>query len=211
MLGDRTDAWLAEETNLPRSTIGDYIRVGIAKADSAVVIADALGCTVDWLLTGRGSSTPAVNRGAVAPIDRADVVDVPVLTAAASAGPGSFLGEAVEERGSVPLPAQWLRRYGTPSKLRLVEVVGGSMTPPLEDGDWILVNLDRTELREGIAVVRYNDTMLIKRLQPQGRSRLVLTSSAEGYEPIPVDLATEGDNFGIIGYAEGRWRARGLA
>ena len=139
-----------------------------------------------------------------------DVVDVPVLTSLASAGSGSVLGQATEERGTVPVPRQWLRRFGTPSRLRMVEIVGNSMSPDLEEGDWMLVNLDRIEVREGVALVRYDDTMLVKRLQPQGR-QLLLTSSNAAYKPIELDLAKDADRFAIIGFGEGRWRARRLA
>jgi phage repressor protein C with HTH and peptisase S24 domain len=202
---------VARELGRGESTFYTYFNGKSSPSVAEVVrICELAGVRPAWLVSNEGPMLASDSRPAEAEPERPDIVDVPVLASLASAGTGAVLSDAAEERGTMPMPTRWLRRFGTPSRLRLVEIVGNSMSPDLEAGDWMLVNLDRVELREGVALVRYDDTLLVKRLQPQGR-QLLLTSSNKAYTPIPVDLQKDVDRFAIIGFGEGLLRARGPA
>jgi hypothetical protein len=52
-LGDRTLKWLSSKTGISESTLGDYVKKGISRADYAVLIAKELDQTVEWLIAGR--------------------------------------------------------------------------------------------------------------------------------------------------------------
>jgi hypothetical protein len=108
---------------------------------------------------------------------------------AVSAGPGALvIGEtgkpcfAFEER--------WLRGMtpSDPSKLSIVRVQGDSMSPTLNAGDDILVDLgDAGErLRDGIYVLRIDDAVVVKRLalEPTGR-RVTVRSDNPAYPDWP--------------------------
>lgn len=171
-------------------------------------ICQLAGVRPAWVFTGEG----AMREGEAAPSASAsgsgedsEVVNIPILTAPASAGAGTILTEGPEEQGSVPFPRIWARSFGTPSRLRLVEIVGESMKPDLEEGDWMMINLDLRELRDGVALVRLDDALMVKRLQPQGRM-VMLTSSNPVYLPISLDLEKDGDRFAIIGHA--KWKCK---
>ncbi|SOB88026.1 Peptidase S24-like [Sphingomonas guangdongensis] len=99
---------------------------------------------------------------------------VPVLDVYASAGYGAAdFGEA--RRTSIGFDPRWLRERtkGSADGLSIIQVKGDSMAPTLADGDDVLV--DRKDgvsrLRDGIYVLRLDDSLMVKRLarQPSGR------------------------------------------
>ena len=108
---------------------------------------------------------------------------------AVSAGPGAVVTEelgkpyfAFEER--------WLKSLTStrPANLSIVRVEGDSMSPTLNPGDEILVDLgdcgDR--LRDGIYVIRVDDSVVVKRLalHPMGR-RVTVQSDNPAYPDWP--------------------------
>ena len=121
-----------------------------------------------------GGSEPARsgNAGKLIPIPRFDV--------GASAGPGAFPGE---ERpiAHIGIDPGWLKHLtrGRSSDLSLIRVQGDSMAPTLDDGDDILVN--RAEglatLRDGIYVLRRDDTLMVKRIAVSPTARRVTIKS----------------------------------
>ncbi|WP_156680400.1 S24 family peptidase [Sphingomonas profundi] len=128
----------------------------------------------------------------------ADLVPVPVLAVHASAGHGAnVVGE--ERLGAVAFDPAWLRRLtkGATDGLSIIRVSGESMAPALADGDEVLVDRrDGAErLRDGIYVLRLDDSLMIKRLarQPQGR-RITIGSdnpafpSWQDVDPARIDI-----------------------
>lgn len=105
--------------------------------------------------------------GALVPVKR--------VLVRASAGPGALPGA---ERGQpyFAFDERWLKLLtaSRPEDLSIIRVEGDSMSPTLNDGDDILV--DRAgcseALRDGIYVLRVEDSLLVKRLaiHPLGRS-----------------------------------------
>jgi phage repressor protein C with HTH and peptisase S24 domain len=114
---------------------------------------------------------------------------VPRLNVDASAGPGAFNDS---ESGFVHIgfDEKWLRRVSRSksSDLSVIKVQGDSMTPTLSDGDDILVDAgDGVErLRDGIYVLRRDDTLLVKRIAPSPASRrIVIKSDNDSYPSWP--------------------------
>ncbi|GAA4721457.1 helix-turn-helix transcriptional regulator [Sphingomonas lutea] len=110
----------------------------------------------------------------------------PVLV---SAGPGAV----VDEEGGRPFigfDERWLKSLTPtpPSKLSIVRVEGDSMSPTLNPGDEILVDLGgcADRLRDGIYVLRVDDALVVKRLalNPMGR-RLTVQSDNPAYPDWP--------------------------
>jgi len=85
----------------------------------------------------------------------------------ASAGPGAIVREGLG-KPYFGFDERWLKALtATPSSsLSIVRVEGDSMSPTLNDGDDILVDLgDAVErLRDGIYVLRVDDALVVKRL-----------------------------------------------
>jgi hypothetical protein len=108
---------------------------------------------------------------------------------AASAGPGAVV---TEELGKpyFAFDERWLKAL-TPtsaSNLSIVRVEGDSMTPTLNAGDDILVDLGDAadRLRDGIYVLRIDDALVVKRLalNPIGR-RVTVQSDNPAYPDWP--------------------------
>ena len=99
---------------------------------------------------------------------------------AVSAGPGSLV---TEELGKpyFAFDERWLRSLTPtpPARLSVVRVEGDSMSPTLNSGDDILVDLgDCAErLRDGIYVLRADDALMVKRIAIQPVSRRVTVRS----------------------------------
>ena len=110
----------------------------------------------------------------------------PVLV---SAGPGAIAGQ---EQGKpyFGFDERWLKGLTSApaSRLSIVRVEGDSMSPTLNPGDDILVDLDDCEerLRDGIYVLRVDDALVVKRLalNPRGR-RLTIQSDNPAYPDWP--------------------------
>ena len=106
-----------------------------------------------------------------------------------SAGPGAVV---TEELGKpyFAFDERWLKALtpSAPSNLSIVRVEGDSMSPTLNAGDDILVDLgDAAErLRDGIYVLRIDDALVVKRiaLNPIGR-RVTVQSDNPAYPDWP--------------------------
>jgi phage repressor protein C with HTH and peptisase S24 domain len=106
-------------------------------------------------------------------------VYVPRFALKASAGPGS-VGEDELAQGHIGFDPAWLRELGVPAKsLSMIRVDGDSMFPTLTDGDDIMVDRGDSadRIREGIYVLRVDDTLVVKRLAPHPASRKVTIKS----------------------------------
>ena len=120
------------------------------------------------------------------PIGLLSVKRHPVMV---SAGPGAIV---TEELGKpyFAFDERWLKQLTAsgPSNLSIVRVEGDSMTPTLNAGDDILVDLadagDR--LRDGIYVLRIDDALVVKRiaLNPVGK-RVTVQSDNPAYPDWP--------------------------
>lgn len=211
-LGPRDRKWLTRATGISASTISDYAKRGISNAAAAVAIADVLGVTLDWLLTGRDppSASPPISipwaRQPTAPPRSPGTLDVPVFDIEVSAGPGrSPLDET--PIGHWPMPIQWLaeRSSGNPDFM-IVKVNGDSQEPELKTGDQLIVDRGQRQLRTGMHVIRLDEDLLVKRVQMEGR-KVRLLSANPAYPATTLDREADGDRFEVIGRAVGAIKA----
>ena len=98
----------------------------------------------------------------------------------ASAGPGAIVSEELG-KPYFGFDERWLKGLTptTPENLSIVRVEGDSMSPTLNAGDDILVDLgDASErLRDGIYVLRMDDALVVKRLALHPIERRVTVQS----------------------------------
>jgi hypothetical protein len=119
------------------------------------------------------------DRGAAVPAD--DYLLIPYLDVGASAGAGALLADDERAESALAFQSRWIRRMcsGDPQALSVIRVDGDSMLPTLADGDPILVDTaDAAErLRDGIYVLRIDDTLMVKRLARNPKTRGVAVRS----------------------------------
>lgn len=122
-------------------------------------------------------------------------VDVPRLAVDVSAGPGA-VGSQEVAFDAFRFSRKWLTEQGLEgAKLSAIRVIGDSMEPLLREGDEVLVDLRQHPFRDGIHVVRLDDTLLVKRVAAQGGGRFSLLSQNLAYPPIAVAA----EDFAVIG------------
>jgi Peptidase S24-like len=111
----------------------------------------------------------------------ADWADIPRLPLGASAGPGTLAKDAAPT-DRLRFSGRWLRQQGLePAMLSVIEVEGDSMEPTLRDGDEILVDCSQRSLRSGLHVIRLDDMLLVKRLEPGSAGTVLIISDNPAY------------------------------
>ena len=127
--------------------------------------------------------------------DRSEWIDVPRLDIGASAGPGAIPGEE-SAFDSLRFSKRWLTEQGLEgAQLSLIIVEGDSMEPLLNDGDQILVDQTPHPFRDGVHVLRLDDTLMVKRVASAGGGRFSLLSQNLAYPPVSV----EAEDVEIVG------------
>lgn len=85
-------------------------------------------------------------------------------------------------KGPAHFRAEWLRKNRlNPGRCTVIGVSGESMEPTLPDGCSILVDPDRTQLREeAIVVVRTGDGVVVRRTEKGAGGRWITASDHAG-------------------------------
>ncbi|MFL0356118.1 helix-turn-helix transcriptional regulator [Erythrobacter sp. GH1-10] len=134
---------------------------------------------------------------------RSGYIDVPRLDIGASAGPGALpASEAFFD--AFRFSRRWLAEQGLEgAQLSAITVQGDSMQPLLNDGDEILVDRSPRRFRDGVHVVRLDDTLMVKRVASAGPGRLTLLSQNLAYPPVSV-AAEDVEIIGRVVWKGGR-------
>lgn len=187
----RTDPKLSQIKNAnKRPGRGEAIyQMGDAMARE---IEEKLGLTRGWMdnppgieqVHGYGQNAitePAEN------LPSAGNVRFPVLELAASAGPGREPADYAAVLGHIDLAEQWARkRLGERlDRIRALPVKGDSMSPTINDGDLAFVDTSCNHFEgEGVYVLVFNHTLLIKRLSADfATQRIQILSDNERHKP----------------------------
>ncbi|HML56082.1 MAG TPA: S24 family peptidase [Solidesulfovibrio magneticus] len=208
--GAGTDTELARILGIKQGAVSSAKRnlqippVWIAK------VSKAFSVSADWLFYGtgpmlRGSAQTVPTKAqehTTSPIfiSEEDAPDhgltmVPKVKARLTAGTGS-LETSGEVEGYYAFRTKFLKRKGRPGKMVLMDVVGDSMEPVVEDGDTVLIDESQREIIAGgmFAVGIEQEVFLKYLLRVPGK--LVLQSRNERYAPIEVDM--NGDLAGTV-------------
>ncbi|WP_245590718.1 S24 family peptidase [Nitratidesulfovibrio termitidis] len=116
-----------------------------------------------------------------------------------SAGGGSLEVNG-ESAGHYAFRSDWLCRKGSPAQMVLMNVVGDSMAPDIQDGDMVLIDQGRTEIIPGaIYAVGVDDAVYVKRLEVLP-GRLVISSANPAYAPIEIHRESQDmESIRVIG------------
>lgn len=128
---------------------------------------EPLGLDVQYIITGR--RTAGLPSGpAPAPAGDSDVIQLPLLSATGSMGPGNDLITEDVILGEVPVSRKWLAvnlPRSRPESLQLVHAYGDSMGDTLHSGDFAIVDTDyRVPDVSGVYVLQANNQLFIKRI-----------------------------------------------
>lgn len=191
-LGGREKGVIARRAQVAPSTLTKYL-AGASEpgAFKAARLAESLGVSLDWLLTGRGLPNAAAS----------GYVAIPIYDVRLAAGSATF-ADGARQIGEMPFDYQLLRELGRTDAdgLGVVEADGDSMHPTIPDYARVLLDLKDTRLREGIFAFRLGDELRVKRLR-----RLVdaveIISDNDRY-PVERLAGDRLEHFQIIGRAK---------
>ena len=187
---------LAAAVGVSLTTIQQYENGQFPRGEFAVRLADALRCTLDWLLAGRGDP-----EGGIVDTPETRLVMVPMVEARLSAGTGSF-----ETGGEVlrHYAFRWdfLRRKGNPARMALLRVSGDSMQPLILNNDVVLIDQSQNDPVPGrIYAVGVEDMVYLKTVNAMP-GKIILTSVNAAYAPIEAPTDEQlADLVRIIGRA----------
>lgn len=207
-------------------TVNNWKARGRVPASKLPLLAAVLGVSNDWLLTGNNplptTSPSPVNARPTAPLEGRDVTlweapeDLPSehytlvdsYAVELSAGAGAEALQWQPDSDPLAFRADWFaRKQLKPEQCKGLFVRGHSMSPALEDGDVVLIDLSDTWIRDGeIYAILLNGELLIKRLEKLHEGvRIRSDNPHPQYQP-PRELSgSEMEGFRVLGRKV--WRA----
>lgn len=131
-------------------------------------------------------------------------LEVPIVKAKLGAGGGSYLVDA-EVNGHVAFRSNWLHRKGSVNAMVLMQVIGDSMEPLIQEGDYVLIDQSQQEIYAGgLYALGLDETIMVKRVEKHPHELLILSANPN-YSPISLK-GDEIETVRVIGRVVGMWR-----
>lgn len=188
-------------TSLNRWLIGE----ADPSRSNLIKTAKASGVQLEWLATGQGQrdetseETPASNTIQEKLKDNISMI-ISYEGINVSAGFGSFNEDTTEPDGEEPYSDELLARLGVKAHhCAVFWANGNSMSPTIENGDQMLVDLSKKEVKGNrIYLVQNGDSVWVKRVKIEWDGVELISDNKEEYRPIRIS-ADEAQNLQIIG------------
>lgn len=190
-------------------TITNWKKRGVSKA-GALKAAATFGVSATWILTGEGNKpqgnvTKVLEWDSDTPVDN-DEVEVPFYKELlVSCGTGSLAEMVGNETRKLRLSKATLRQYGVePSNAYALTAYGNSMSPVINSGATVYVDVGRTNIVDGkIYAINHGGLFKFKYLYrlPKGGVKIV----SENKEEYPDEYLTAEEimdqEFCVVAYA----------
>lgn len=150
----------AQRIGVPQNTVSKYVRgAGSAgpRLDIVAKMADGLGCSIDWLVWGRGQGPEA---------DKS-FIRIPRFDATLAAGAGSW-NDGRRHLDDIPFTAEFLRKRLNRTStmgLSVLTAAGDSMAPTIADGALLLVDEDDKHLTDAVFAFVLDGDARVKRFR----------------------------------------------
>lgn len=217
LIGNRIREY-RERLNLTRPELAKAVDVSLSalqgwemnerepQASMIITIAKELGVTPNYLLTGEiEQHKPTIAERAVEKNNKFTKQQIVMITSYnsinVSAGFGSFNEGVTEPDGEEPYSDNLLRNLRVnPDKCAVFWANGDSMNPTIADGDQLLVDLSKNEIKGGdkIYLVQNGESVWVKRVKMKWNSIELVSDNKEEYPPISIS-DEEAHNLQIIG------------
>lgn len=167
--------------------------------EAIAALAYSTGISLDWLV---GQDEEGFNDKDQDPFEiKKSFTPIPMVNIPASAGGGSLVLKE-EQAGIIAFQEKYLRStwFVNPEELFCMPVTGESMEPTIHSGEFLLVSKAEQHIKpsDGIFVVRLEENIMVKRLQPLPGSKMKISSDNKAYEPFVIEL-NDGVDFAILG------------
>lgn len=202
---------IARATGKSSAAVTKWLRgENVPKTEALKQIAKLLNVDDEWLLTGKGSSsatphlTPIETWDDSTPLDE-DEVEIPFFKDFSFAcGSGAINEHIANEKRKLRMSKATLRNLSISKENAVAATASGdSMSPTIQDGDTIHIDLGRTEIKDGrIFVICIGGLHYAKRLynMPFGGVRIVSDNSVEFPEQVLTAAERVEQDFQIYGW-----------
>ncbi len=187
---NKTAADLSRATGVSSAGVKKWVegRVLQPKFDDVVAICDYLDISANWLMKGVGAMVETEESGSnMIALDQVDIKG--------SCGYGVINFEEIPEIKKIYVTPAWFAKnfaFYNPSNIRIITAQGDSMSPEIEDGDAVFVDItDKENLRDGIYLLQVDGELFIKRVQKLIKRRIALISTNKAYKDIELDLDSD--------------------
>src|ERR1035437_3135065 len=191
---------LSRMISIPYKSISNYEK-GERKptVEYLALISEHLSANLEWLLFGKGPMFITEDDRKNYDICSSDFVYIPIYDIRAAAGHGCIVDEeTIIDRFAFKL--DWFNKNicGSKSDLVIFTAHGESMEPTIKNGDLIMIDTSGKKIRDGIFVIRFDNSLLVKRLSLMPKDKLQIKSDNPDHPTFEVDLKEE-DSFAVIG------------
>lgn len=184
---NKTATDLSRATGVSSAGVKKWIegRVLQPKFDDVVAICDYLDISSNWLMKGIGSMVEDEESGSnMIALDQVDIK-----------GYGVVNFEEIPEIKKIYVTPAWFAKnfaFYNPSNIRIITAQGDSMSPEIENGDAVFIDItDRENLQDGIYLLQVDGELFIKRVQKLIKRRIALISTNKAYKDIELDLDSD--------------------
>jgi len=200
---------LAKLSGVSSRNISKYLSGTDPSRTRLIKLAKGSGVNLSWLAAGEGPK----DVGSVIPLVPEnsshyasdslgnEYVLVPRFKVSASAGGGAIV-QSEQIVDHLAFKADWVRNaLDVPAKdLSLISVKGDSMEPTLSNGDLILIDTGTSKVEDNaIYVLRYNGTLLVKRVQRMvADGSIIIKSDNQAYDP-EVIMGSAIEDLHVVG------------
>jgi phage repressor protein C with HTH and peptisase S24 domain len=185
----------------------------VPDADFVITACEVYGVRLPWLMLGQEpvraptlseEPRPFARPEAVTsrPLEDGDddLVAIPKLQLRAGAG-GLQLVDDEPATSSISLRRSFLKALDiAPRYAVMMDAAGDSMSPTIADGDPMLLDTAKRDVRDKVYVIRRGGAVFVKRLQRRSDGSLLLLSDNPAHkpEPLPSDEADELEVLGLV-------------
>jgi phage repressor protein C with HTH and peptisase S24 domain len=149
-------------------------------------ICEKYNINANWLIFGQGPKFKGEAKEE--PANSEEFNYIPMIEAKLSAGGGAFVNSENIE-GYYAFRKKWIKRVASsPKNLVLLQIVGDSMSPTIQERDTVMIDTSRKDIKEGtVYAIRFGNTIMIKRLAFRPNDKiLVISDNKKDYEPYEV-------------------------
>lgn len=147
--------------------------------DQVRIILDKYGVSKAWLILGQGEMFESAKtlESTTTAIDTEKFISVPIVSAKASGSPVGEIHYDVEIKGEVSIAKMLFKTMPNINNIQAIEVIGNSMSPRINPGDYVIVDKKDNFDHDGVYVLQFDSMLLVKRLQVTTRGIKIISDN----------------------------------
>lgn len=162
-------------------------------------IVDKFRVSKAWLLLGEGSMfEPIRTKEHSSTIEPTKFFNVPIISAKASGSPVGEIHYDVVTKGELSIAKMLFRTVPNVDDIQAIEVIGNSMSPRINPGDYVIIDKADSFNQDGVYVLQFDSMLLVKRLQVTTRG-IKIISDNRSYDDDMYDPEDDQRMMHIIG------------